>query len=206
VSTVRQGILANAVADGMPIDQAGKLAGYRSLQNTYDAYRTMRDRIVGVMDGAGVTERMIAERLRDQLFATKTITASHFGEITDSIEVADNQAIGKAIETAARIRGMLDSDGNSTSIGTINILCHSQTIPDWSSANVDNNTLPIDNTSNRVGISTVEGTGPDPAPSTPTHSATPTLLARVETAKSVPAKVTKKRGPRLPVLGARNKR
>lgn len=217
MGTVRQAVLTNAIAEGMSISEAGRLAGYRSPQNAHDVYRNLRDRLADVMDGVGLTERVIAERIREQLYATKTVTASFMGQITDSIEIADNQAIGKAIETAARIRGMVDVGDSGTHIGTVNILWAGHA-PGWAQTKQLSDGMVTESVLNQqpmesVPISTVEGTGPDPAPSAHTHSKGSSgdgvLTQRVGSSgdrSSPPQRVVKKRGPRLPVLGGRNKR
>ncbi len=129
-TTLRQRLLVQGVAEGKSLSEAGQDAGYRSIQNAADSFSALRDRLAGVMDNVGLTEQAIAERLRDQMYATRTVVATAFGAITDSMEVADNQAIGKAIETAAKIRRMIGGDGGNVGIGTVNILWAGPT-PAW---------------------------------------------------------------------------
>lgn len=206
----------NAVADGMPISKAGELAGYKSRHNAHDVYRTMRDRMAEVMDSVGLTERAIALRLNEQLYATKTVTASFMGQITDSIEVADNQAVGKAIETAARIRGMVDTGETGPQIGSVNILLAPGVAPAWAGHSTEpernavvTESIPIEQQAEGVPISTVEGTGPDPGPSTHIRSAKSegkgVLTQRVNpgcdrssSASASAGRVKQKRKPRLP--------
>ena len=71
------------------------------------------------MDRIGLTEEKIAKRLDDQLYATNTVVATFEGKITDSMEVADNQAISRAIELAVKLRGLTDNDDHNHGGGKI---------------------------------------------------------------------------------------
>ena len=198
--TTRQTLLLNGLVEGKSMADAANDAGlnrtaaYRSLEN-------MRERVCSVMDEVGLGERDILVRIRELADATKTELAVHKGVFTDTLEVPDFAVRAKAIETAARIRGMLERD-SSVSIGTVNITWHGAA-PSWANpaapiapdasvllASTVESTANSSDTEITPGISTVEGTGNGTGAPTDTHSGK--LVERCSREK-------KKRKPRLPV-------
>lgn len=204
-------MLLNGVVEGKSVSDAGKDAGYRSRHNAHDALRSIRDRLPELLRKHGLDEDAFAIRLRDKLDATKTVTASFMGQISDSIEVADNPTQMAALELVADLHGMTAKDDGRFSIGTVNILWSGHA-PAWAGQSSDaavNSAIPVSthadadaqlvhtNTQSvtdaeRVPISTLEGTGPGRAASPHTHSGT-------VAAEGVLTRRVKKRGPRLPV-------
>lgn len=170
--TTRRKLLLSGIADGLSISDAGRSVGM-SPRNAWDAYEQVKEQLPSILDANGVTVDAIARKLADQLNATKTLVATQDGRFSDTIEVADNAAIGKAIETAARIRRMLDSDKGSINIGAMNIVLPCAA-PGWSGQSpaqlptinadasvhnaIDTVHLPIGNTVHPPS-STIEGTG-----------------------------------------------
>ena len=152
----------------------------------------------------GLDRKRVLAKLRELTDATKTVTASFMGKITDSIEVADNPTQLAATRLALEMHRLVGQDGARVSVGTVNILWQGGS-PQWAKPATERlvntsvtNSVPNGNAAESVPISTVEGTGPGPAPSTHEHSATPAnegvLTQRVKAARTV-----KKRRPRLPV-------
>ena len=206
--TLRQRLLVSGVVDGKSIAQAGRDAGYKSRHNAHDSLRDVREKLPALLVKHGLDADSILDRLRDKLDATKTVTASAFGEITDSMEIADNPTQIKAIEIAVDLHGMTQRD-DSVRIGTVNILWAGQS-PAWAgqaSGDTDaqaNQAISVDASvhtytqsvidGESVPISTIEGTGGGPAPSTHTHS------AKSATRGVLTQRIVKRRKPRLPVF------
>lgn len=164
-----------------------------------------------------IDKRTILERLRDQMDATKTVTASFMGQITDSMEIADNQARGKALELGLKLHQLIDGDNGRISVGTVNVL-FAGALPDWTEHKGNSDTAVI-----TPPLSTVEGTAVGPGGIAHTNPASADGPSCVNTlgsnasvpvqavpavsvpAASVPAKsklssrVVKKRVARLPV-------
>jgi hypothetical protein len=208
MGTVRQGVLASAVAGGMSIADAGILAGYQHRQNADEAYRSIRTKMIEDLAQYGVTTAAIAAKIREKMDAKETKFFQSNGLITDAIDVEAHGIQLQATEMAADILGLRGRDDKGASIGTINILCHSANIPQWSGNQLDSNGILNGNESAMVGLSTIEGTGSDPGLAGPTHSDTQaksTVSIRIEANKKSSGRTIKKRGPRLPVLGGRNK-
>lgn len=168
----------------------------------------MPEAIVSYLESIpGLDRRNILARLREQFDATKTITASFMGQITDSMEVSDNPTQLKAIELALRLHKLIGDDGQRINVGTVNILWAGGQ-PAWAKpsnealvnasvnakANDSASVLNSNETESTPAISSIEGTGRDPGPSPHTHSET--LANRMV---SRPSRTVKKRGPRLPV-------
>src|SRR5216684_5626265 len=109
--TLRQRLLVSGVVDGKSVAQAGRDAGYRSRHNAHDSLRDVREKLPALLVKHGLDADSILSRLRDKLDATKTVTASAFGQITDSMEIADNPTQVKAIEIAVDLHGMTQHDG-----------------------------------------------------------------------------------------------
>jgi hypothetical protein len=150
----------------------------------------------------GLNRRYILSRLREQFDATKTVTASFMGQITDSIEVADNPSQLKAIELALRLHKLIGDDGNvGPRVGSITINWSAQ--PNWMDHNViDSPTNDNEIVNGLQGTSTVEGTGSDPGLPGHIHSTKSNEGDGINTLKS---RVKKKRGPRLPVYKGRKR-
>jgi hypothetical protein len=113
----------------------------------------------------GLNRRHVLQRLREHMDATRTVTATFMGQITDSVEVADNPTQLKAIELALRLHRLIGDDGQrAPHIGTV-IINWAGEQPQW------NGSIPIDTQAESVPISTVEGTDSAPAAPARTHSA-----------------------------------
>lgn len=202
MGTVRQAVLANAIAEGMPISEAGILAGYKSRQNADDAYRSIRNKMIADLGEIGVGTRALALKIKEKLDAKETKLFQKDGIITDAIDLEAHSVQLHAVELCADILGLRDTGERGTSIGTINILWHGES-PTW--AGQSSNALVTDSIPNGIvteqldtpPISTVEGTGPGPGPSPHIRS------AKTAGEGVLTQRVVKKRKPRLPILGKR---
>lgn len=208
MGTVRQAVLADAVAAGMSITDAGQLAGYHSVQNASDALQSIRNKMIADLGAVGVGTRALALKIKEKLDAKETKLFQKDGIITDAIDLEAHGVQLHAVELAADILGLRGDKDAAAHIGTVNIMWAGG-LPAWAGkANADNckvtdaEIVKPNNQSvtepERVPISTVEGTGIGPGPSTHMHSGNSTVLERVNTAK-------RKRGPRLPVYGGKPK-
>src|SRR5215469_17264556 len=97
--TMKRLALLNGVANGLSTSEASRRAGYATPIVGHEMWRDIRKALPELMENAGITVQGILVRLRERLDATKTVTASFQGGITDSIEVADNDAQGHALDT-----------------------------------------------------------------------------------------------------------
>lgn len=104
-------------------------AGTRLVERTTPAPALLEPAQRQALIDSILDRRTILEKLRDQLDATKTVTASFMGQISDSMEIADNQARGKAIELGLKLHRLIDGDAH-TSIGTVNVM-FAGALPDW---------------------------------------------------------------------------
>ena len=127
--TTKRKLLLSGLADGKSMAEA-TAGALMSRQHGYATLNQLRERLSELMDAIGLSERAILERLRDKLDATKTVTASFMGKITDSIEVADNPTQMDAIKTAAKMHGMFDRDDGPTNVGPVNIV-YAGSRPNW---------------------------------------------------------------------------
>jgi hypothetical protein len=185
----------HGLTGGMDMPAAALVAGYASPENAREAYAGLRYKMVQEMAECGIGLRGLALQLKGKLEAKETRLFSKDGLITDAIELDDHRVQIKAIELASDILGLRDNGNSGASVGAINILCHSGAMPTWAGAQVSNpadgvlTSIPAIPNSNsgaavrkskqrvqksklaeRVGISTVEGTGSGPAAPTHTHS------------------------------------
>lgn len=167
-------------------------------ESGYRAMDEMKDRLPELMRRHGLGEEQIIGRLRDKMDATKTVTASMFGVITDSIEIADNAVQMKAIELAADLMGMSSNDSRGGGIGTVNIVWNG-IAPPWAVSNP----LPI-NHSNELVINREGDTHPEvqlkvldrtPAVPTPTHPGN-SLSERVMSPRKHTRRPRLSKGPR----------
>jgi hypothetical protein len=142
--TTRRKILLSSLVNGKSMAEATGAAGM-VLQSGYRAMDEMKDRLPELMRRHGLGEDQIIGRLRDKMDATKTVTASMFGVITDSMEIADNPVQMKAIELAADLMGMTNSDAGRGGIGTVNIVWNG-IAPPWAQPTP----LPIDHSNELV--------------------------------------------------------
>lgn len=63
-------------------------------------------RLEQVFDAVGLDEHSIAQKLKDKTDAKRTVFFAHDGIVTEVREVEDNQVQLKAVEIAAKLRGM----------------------------------------------------------------------------------------------------
>jgi hypothetical protein len=182
--------MVDAVNAGMSIPDAGMLAGYHSRTNADDAYREIRRQMILDLAKHGVGTDALAIKLKEKLDAKETRLFSKDGIITDAVDLEAHGIQLKAVELVTDILGLRDSGNSGASVGAINILCHSGAMPAWAgipgsnSANGVLTSIPVipeSKLSDRVPISTVEGTGPDPGLPAHKHSkksASPSVLTR----------------------------
>jgi hypothetical protein len=213
VGTIRQGILTNAIANGKSITEAGLLAGYHSVQNASDAYRSIRTKMIEDLAEIGVGTKAIAQKIKDKMSAQETKFFQKDGLVTDAVDVEAHGVQLQATEMAADILGLRGSKDAGTSIGTVNILWAGRS-PNWASDIPVNGEI-TQQSIDGVGISTIEGTGRDRA-----HHGASTLKGSSEgdvsrqmssngpasasskfpvSRQSLSQRTRKKRGPRLPV-------
>ena len=162
----------------------------------------------------GLNRSHVLAKLRECMDATRTVTATFMGRITDSMEVADNPTQLKAIELALRMHRLLGEESQGIRAGTINIMW-AGAMPPWqanvtealpmprvdrdgdstnalpSCAVTENNSgLTVDTAVIPPPVSTVEGTETEGAPPPHMHSGK---------SGNLKTRCVKKRKPRLPV-------
>lgn len=212
--TTRRRLLLSGLVDGKSVAAASRSAGFISRQSGHDAFQQMREQLPELMRKIGLDEHAVLGRIRDKMDATKVVTASFNGEITDALEVPDNQAQMHAIELAADLLGLKPRD-DRTSIGSINIVWGGAA-PAWAMSRLSRpapaserkrkltdrigndsvtDCVPQCNANSTIDMapprSAIEGTGSDEGGSAHTHPA---------------KKPRKKSGPRLPVYKGRARR
>src|SRR5689334_13428555 len=107
--------MAVRVAEGETTLAAGNAAGYKGDDGPYQAMRQIREKILPLMEDAGLDIRSALRRLRDKFDATRLEIATYKGAITDVLEVPDNPTQMKAIETTLNLMGLTQRDtGNTT--------------------------------------------------------------------------------------------
>ncbi|KKK83497.1 hypothetical protein LCGC14_2792760, partial [marine sediment metagenome] len=74
-----------------------------------------------LLQNAGLTEEFVLEEHKNQIKATRTIVATHKGDITDTMEVPDNAARMTAIRTAHELYGHIGGTAESAGAPSINI-------------------------------------------------------------------------------------
>jgi hypothetical protein len=215
VSTLRRRLLVDGIAQGMTMTDAAEYAHYSDRQAAREAFVDMTSRLASVMDDVGLGERDILCRVREMVDADKTHVISTPAGIV-KVDAPDNSARLKAIEIAAKMRGMVDRRDDGPRIGTVNINWNGS--PNWMDHNViDSPTNDNERVNGLQGTSTVEGTGSDPGLPTHTHSVKNGEGDGINTVKcsgsgrgddqnnTLKSRVKKKRGPRLPVYKGRRK-
>jgi hypothetical protein len=163
----------------------------------------MPDGVSALLDSIpGLDRRNALQKVRELTEATKTVTATFMGKITDSIEVADNTTQLAATKLVLEMHKLVGGDVAGPRIGSITINWSAQ--PNWMDHNViDSPTNDNERVNGLQGTSTVEGTGSDPGLPTHTHSVKTESANGIDT--SLKSRVKKKRGPRLPVYKGRRK-
>jgi hypothetical protein len=106
------------VLNGEPIGEASKAVGYSSKSTGSRALSDTRKRLLAAMDHYKLTpETYVRDYLLPLLNATTTLTASYEGQITDTMEVADNSTRMAAIRETAKMMQLYpreQSDGPAT--------------------------------------------------------------------------------------------
>ncbi len=98
----KQKQLIKGVAEGLPVSEAARRAGFSEHQATHGVYKminrpTFQNRIAELMREQGLDDPVLLEALRDGLNATRTNAK---GE-----EVPDHQTRHRFLETALKVRG-----------------------------------------------------------------------------------------------------
>ena len=94
------------VLSGESVTQASIAAGYKSVKSGSNALADTRKRLLSTMEVYGLTDAaLVRDYLVPMLNATKTITASYEGQITDTMEMADNGARLSSLDMAFKLKG-----------------------------------------------------------------------------------------------------
>lgn len=211
--TTRRAILAQGVADGLSIAEAGRRAGVAHRQSAHEMYNSVREQLPALMDGVGLDVRSILCRIREKCDAHETKFFQFEGKVTERVDVEAHGVQLKALELAVSLRPEL-AKPEATHIGTVNVL-FAGALPDWTVQAGDGSKVVHtgDNGDNAPPpLSAVEGTGVGPGGIAHTNSASVdgdkcnrTVPVETVPAAGVPAKsklssrVVKKRVARLPV-------
>lgn len=105
----RKLLLASLVA-GNTVAESSKIARYSAPRAGSEALADLRKKVPELMDALGLSTKELLERLHKKCDATKTITASWNGQITDVIEVDDHGIQMDAIKLSLRLHGHLAND------------------------------------------------------------------------------------------------
>lgn len=116
--------LAKAVAKGLPMGQAGKIAGYSNVQAASRAFKTIKLRFHPALEAAGydvdseLTE--LYARLKEKTNCTETIWAQSNGIFMDKKEVIPHGEQRAAINDCLRVLGVIGNghdDGEPPPVG-----------------------------------------------------------------------------------------
>lgn len=211
VSTKRR-LMLHGLATGQSIVRAAESAGM-SRQAAHQAIADMREQMPGLLAEVGLDPRSILCRLREKADAKDkrffVLIDEHGRQVITEREVDDNRVQMDALKTAAKMQSMLDGD-SGVRIGSINIAWgqmprwadpESRPVPACTVPVLDSNDASAVSTdselvtdSERVPLSTIEGTGREPGG--PTHAnsddsgVTPVLTRPDESDPDTPVQLT----------------
>jgi len=151
------------VLNGERVGEAALAVGYKTAASGNTAISLTRKKLMEAMDRSGLTDVvLVRDYLVPLLNATGTVTASHEGKITDTMDVADNGVRLAALRETFKLRGSYPKENASPAIGSVSIVWNGPA-PAW----VRVATQPIERAEGEGGVSTIEGT--DPRPRLPAH-------------------------------------
>jgi hypothetical protein len=110
--SVRERKPVRGVASGLPVNRAARLAGYTPATAQSRAYDVMRKPAVQsalrrAMEAVGISDELIATRLKEALNATKTVRVTHKGVVTRTFRDPDATERREAAKLVTQLRGDL---------------------------------------------------------------------------------------------------